>query len=248
MSAIPAPPTPVVDRSLHVGRFGALGVMAGIVLSGPLAIAVVEAVAPQPPWSGAATYAAHFSPLQVLPYVAGLLLVSASVALVAGAALAARPERRGRALMALVLAAVFATMIIVNYTVQLALVPALVASGDPRHHVLLDLLSMGNPTSLAWALEMVGYGVLGVATWLVAPIMADLGSRWAARAFVANGVTSVAGAVWTALDPGWEMSPLGLVVFAAWNVVLFVAAALARPVFRPGAAGRDGAFALPSSA
>jgi len=234
-------------RSVPIGRLGALGVMAGIILSGPLAIVIVEALAPQPPWSGAAIFIAHWSPLQVAPYVAGLLLVGSSVALIVGAAMMARPDRRAHALMALVLAAVFATMIVVNYTLQLALVPELVRASEPRHHALIELTSMGNPTSLAWALEMIGYGALGVATWIAAPIMRDLGLHWAGRAFVLNGVTSVGGAVWTVLGPGWEMTTLGLVVFSAWNVVLFAAAALALPAFRRAAGGRGGAIGLASS-
>lgn len=219
------------STSTPLGRAGALGTMAGILLSGPIAVALVEAVAPQPPWSGPEAFVAAWSPWQVVPYVAGFVLVGSLVALMVGAWVVAPPRHRPRATLALVLTGVFATMIVINYTLQVALVPSLVAGARASHGVLVEVFSMGNPTSLAWALEMIGYGVLGVATWIAAPVMADLGLRWAARAFVANGVMSVAGAVWTALDPGWEPTTAGLVAFALWNVVLFAMAWLALAAF-----------------
>jgi hypothetical protein len=37
------------------------------------------------------------------------------------------------------------------------------------HAVLIGALTMANPSSLAWGLEMWGYGFLSVGTWQVAP-------------------------------------------------------------------------------
>lgn len=215
-----------------MGRFGALGTMAGVILSGPLAIIVVEAVAPQPPWSGPEPFVRSFSAIQSAPYLAGFLLVGSLVVLMVATQALAPAAHRARSTAALVLTAAFATLICFNYILQTTFVPHLVSAPSDRGLGLIEAFTMGNPTSLAWALEMWGYGLLGVATWLAAPAIAALGRRWAGRLFVANGIISVAGAGWTALDPGWEMTPIGLVMFAGWNVVLFAMAASALPAFR----------------
>jgi hypothetical protein len=80
---------------------------------------------------------------------------------------------------------------------------------------------MVNPRSLGWALEMWGYAILGVATWLVAPVFAgSVQERTVAWMFVANGPLSVAGGLATALWPGWVMTTPRLIAFAGWNVLV----------------------------
>jgi hypothetical protein len=79
---------------------------------------------------------------------------------------------------------------------------------------------MANPRSLGWGLEMWGYAVLGVATWLTAPVFGNTRTgRWTRAVFVANGPLSIAGAMATALSPGWVLRPVGLGAFAAWNIL-----------------------------
>lgn len=75
---------------------------------------------------------------------------------------------------------------------------------------------------------MWGWGLFGVASWLVAPVLRDsrLG-RAASFALVANGPVSIAGALLTVLAPGWVMTAPGMVAFVLWNVLVFVMAALA---------------------
>jgi hypothetical protein len=76
--------------------------------------------------------------------------------------------------------------------------------------------------------------VLGVATWLIAPVLVDHGraGRTAAALFVANGPVSIIGALWTALRPGWVMTPIGLGMFAGWNLLMLVMVALVIVAFR----------------
>lgn len=85
-------------------------------------------------------------------------------------------------------------------------------AGDPA----LGYLVMANPRAISWALEMFGYALFGVATWLVA---AQFGATvaWLLRA---NGVVSVLGAILTAIDLAWVHTTAGLVSFAGWNVLL----------------------------
>jgi len=205
----------------------ALAVIAGILLSGPLALLTVALVHPQPPWQGPARFAAEFHVVQLLPYLGGFVLVGGCVALVATLCALAPPERRGRAGVALALAAAFAALILLNYVLQAAFVPALVSEYRPEDNALIAAFTMSNPRSLAWALEMWGYGVLGVATWAVAVVFgATRLERATAAAFRANGVVSVAGALATALWPGWELTVAGGVAFGSWNLLVIVMAAL----------------------
>ena len=60
-------------------RTSAALVLAGAVLSGPVAMFVVAQVAPQPAWAGAGVFADHYHPVQGLPYLLGFLLISGFV-------------------------------------------------------------------------------------------------------------------------------------------------------------------------
>jgi hypothetical protein len=59
------------ERFLIVGLVLALGAS---LLSGPVALVIVDAAHSQPPWQGSATFAASYHPVQLLPYLLGLLL------------------------------------------------------------------------------------------------------------------------------------------------------------------------------
>jgi len=202
--------------------------LAGIVLSGPVSLALVAALHPQPAWSGPDAFVRAYHPIQTLPYFTGFLLVGGSLYMIAALQTLAGEALRARATAALGFAAAFAALIFFNYVVQTTFVPALVAHRAPESAPLIAALSLSNPRALGWALEMWGYGVLGVATWLVAPVLADHGraGRAAAALFVANGPVSIVGALLTALRPGWVMTPAGLAMFAGWNLLMIVMVAL----------------------
>ena len=59
----------------RLGMAAAITTLLGIVVSGPLVLLVVNATHPQPPWQDAALYARNYHPVQVFPYLGGLLLV-----------------------------------------------------------------------------------------------------------------------------------------------------------------------------
>lgn len=202
--------------------------LAGVLLSGPVALAIVAGTHPQPPWSGPAAFAASFHPVQTLPYFAGLLLVGGFVGLIAALhGLAAEPVRT-RTRIALAFAAAFGAMVFVNYAIQTTFVPALLSAGDPAAAALAGSLSMANPLALGWALEMWGYGLLGVATWLAAPVFLGMPrGRITAALFVVNGPLSIIGALATALWPGWVLTPAGIWAFALWNLLVVAMAGFA---------------------
>lgn len=210
-----------------------IGVVVGIVLSGPLAVLWVESSHPQPPWQSAQVWVDHYHPGQLLPYAGGFVLVASSIAWIASVHAGAARNRRGLSAAALVFTGAFAALIFLNYLFQAVVLPSLVSDYDPNDATLVAALSMANPRSLAWQVEMWGWGAFGVATWLVAPTFG--GSRLERAtgiAFTANGVLSVVGAVLTVVLPGWVLSSGGLVAFATWNGLLLVMALLCLRVFR----------------
>ncbi|HEY6033941.1 MAG TPA: hypothetical protein VIV58_06765 [Kofleriaceae bacterium] len=192
-------------------------------LSGPLGF-VTSLHEGQPAWRDARSYFEHAHRLQQLPFWFGFLLIVSCVFLVARLASLAFDHHRTRAFIAIVAIAVYAALISINYALQVAYIPALVAAHDDA----LAYVTMTNPTAPTWVLEMFGYAVLGLATAILAPaITGDSFRRRLIRGLLrANGAISVGGALITALDLGWVQTPVGLACFVAWNVLMIVAMAL----------------------
>jgi len=112
--------------------------------------------------------------------------------------------------------------------VQTTFVPALAREPASAASPVLAALTMSNPLSLGWRLEMWAYGILGVATWLVAPVFGgSVLERWTAATFVVSGPLSIAPALLTAFLPGWALTLPGLVGFGIWNLLVVAMATLA---------------------
>jgi hypothetical protein len=201
-----------------------LAVMAGILLSGPLGVVIVEWLAPQPLWTDVETFALHYRTLQGLPYLFGFLLLGALVAFVARSAVLLR--RRGgdrdemRASLATITVAIFGTLVFVNYTLQLAWLPAAARARSP----FVELVAMANPLAICWSFEMFAYAALALALWLVAPV---LERRLTRVLFGLNVFASVGAAAIAAADPTWLLRPVGLVLYSVWNALLLAMMALA---------------------
>lgn len=214
--------------SCRAGAFGAALALVGTSLSGPLGLALVASTHPQPAWRDAQLFAENYHFVQVLPYFAGLLLVAGFVILIASVHQLAEPRLKAATASASIFAAVFAALISLNYVVQTTFVPDLARHDGSAAAALVAALSMSNPRSLAWAIEMWGYAFLGVATWLCASVFGRTPlERTLAFTFVANGVMGVAGAAYTIARPGWVMTPPGLAAFGSWNVLAATMASLA---------------------
>jgi hypothetical protein len=212
-----------VPRAERAVVQAALVVIVGVLLSGPVALVAVAMVHPQPAWEGAERFAAELHPIQLLPYVGGFVLIGGCVALVASLHALVPEQRRARANLALALAAAFAALILLNYIIQTTFVPSLVRPYRAEHAALVEALAMANPRSLAWALEMWGYGVFGVATWAIACAFGSSRiERVTAATFVANGVISIVGGFATMLAPDWPHTTAGFTSFAAWNALVVV--------------------------
>jgi hypothetical protein len=103
----------------------------------------------------------------------------------------------------------------------------LIREYTPDLDPIITLLAVTNPSSLFWAIEMWGYGFLGLGTWFAAGFFPSHGIEGAIKAlFVANGVLSVLGALYTSIRVEWVLSTAGMISYAAWNVLYLVLAAL----------------------
>ena len=192
-------------------------VLVGAVLSGPVAMLVVAQLSPQPAWICVSAFADNYHPVQVLPYLLGYILLAGFVFFSASCHALAAAHLRPRTSAALVFTGIYAALVFTNYTIQLGFIPR-VLNDRPAY---LSVLTMANPESFAWFLEMFGYAAMGVATWLLAPAFG--GSRRAdviRYLLIANGVLSIIGAACTALFDGWVFSAAGLVSFAGWNLLI----------------------------
>ena len=220
-------------RACRWGARAAICTLLGIVVSGPLAVLVLSLVHPQPPWSDAETFARHYHWLQALPYFGGFFLVFGFVTMMASLYVLAPAEQKPNATTALVFTAAFAALVFLNYLIQTTFVPNLARHYSAQNANVIAALSMVNPSSLAWALEMWAYALLGIAHLLIAPVFSRTAiERVTAILFVVNGVSSVASALWTAADPGWMMTSIGGVAYTVWNVLILAMVSVALVVFR----------------
>jgi hypothetical protein len=226
----------------RIGRGAAACTLAATLSSGPVALVIVRSTHPQSDWQSARVFAEHYHPIQSLPFFLGLFLVAGFVGMICSLHALAHPTARVPTQTAVVFASAFAALVLLNYALQTTFVPSLTKGYVDANGPLLEAVTMSNPKSIAWSLEMWGYAWLGVATWLASPVLSrNRLERATAYTFAVNGPISIAGALWTAFDPGWVMTKPGLVVFSAWNGLVVVMSALAFAAFRSRLNQNDGA-------
>jgi hypothetical protein len=212
----------------QAGIAGAMLVLVGIVLSGPVGLFIVAAVHPQPAWTTARAVAAHYHAIQTLPFFLGFVLIIGCDLLIAALYRLADEQDKTRALLAVICAAAFTSLIAFNYLCQTTFVPALLTNYRPENDAIVATLSLVNRRSLSWAIEMWGWGLLGLATWLIAPVYRGSPlERATAGVCILNGIVSIVGAFITAADLSWVLTVPGIVNYVGWNILIVVMAVLA---------------------
>lgn len=206
------------------GALGAILTAAGTLASGPLALPVVALVQPQPPWAGPGVFVENFHRIQTLPFYFGFVLLAGSILMLVSIHLLS--QGRASTLAGLVFMSIGSALIFLNYLIQTTFIPAAVGNYTPALDPVIGAFSMSNPVSLAWAIEMWGYGFMGLGTWCAATIFAATPLERAARAlFILNGIASVFGALAISFNLEGVFSPAGLAGYVAWNL-LYVALAV----------------------
>jgi hypothetical protein len=219
---------PTIERSLSRA---ALVVIAASLL-GPGVVFVDAAVRRPQPWSGPAAFLADWRWVQTLPPLLGFALLLGFVLFVA-AARRLDEARGGRVdqVPVLLLTAIYGALVAFNYVAN----AVYVQHAAPEDLGAVSVLSMNNPRSLCWAIEMFAYALLGVVTWLLAPTFRE--ERAIALLLRTNGIVSVASAAWTVVDLAWVQTPVGLVFYALWNLLVVAIMVLVVVRFRTADAG-----------
>jgi len=116
----------------------------------------------------------------------------------------------------LAFAIIYATMISMNYFIQLTFV---------RFGAFnTDVFSITDPQSMMMTIEILGYFFMGLSTLFIAPIFEsgrlEQSIRWL---FVFNGILGIGGAIGFALNLDWRILIGGLII---WTIVMPVTTAL----------------------
>jgi hypothetical protein len=203
---------------------GAIVALVGFITSGPLGLMLVKLTKPQPLWVSAPVFAANYHFVQDIPYYFGFLLIGGMLMVASGHYLDCTAENKKvkfNLLLSLSLTTAFAVLIFFNYICQTTFIRHLAINNTAQNDSIIATFSMANPMSLSWAIEMWGYGVLGVATWLVAEYYKEKNNiiSWL---LILNGIVSTATIVFTILDINWVLTTIGLIAYMFWNALMIV--------------------------
>ena len=213
-------------ESLNLFRFGRVAVivnMFGIIFSGLVFPLLTMIYAPQPPWKDATLFSASFHPLQTMTFFCGFFLVIGSLMTFIVLYLNASSSKKIQALTGLLINVVFTAVVFLNYIIQTTYIPYLATHFPPETEFVLPAFTMANPGSFAWALEMYGWGGIGLSFIFMAFIFGnDKTGRLLKILFLLNGAASCASALMTSVDMTWLFSSAGLASLIIWNVLVFV--------------------------
>lgn len=210
------------SKNNHLISLGALVSLAGYVLSGPVGFGIVQMTKPQPAWVSVAVFAENYHVVQDMPYYFGLLLIGGMLMLSAGHYLntkAENDETRFHVLLSLVWTTVFAALIFFNYICQTTFIRHLALDFKPENEAIITIFSMANPMSLSWAIEMWGYGILGVGTWFLSSYYAEK-NRAIYWLLIINGIVSILTVVFIIIDVKWLLTTVGLISYFIWNILM----------------------------
>ncbi|HET9136520.1 MAG TPA: hypothetical protein VFO76_07780 [Candidatus Kapabacteria bacterium] len=203
-------------------RLGAIVALVGYICSGPVGFLVTILVHPQPSWRSASLFASQYDIIQDIPYYFGLLLISGMLMLAAGHYRIARSvsdETSFHLLLSLMWSVVFAALVSFNYLCQTTFIRHLALNYHSENDSLIAAFSLSNPMSLSWAIEMWGYGILGVANLLLSGYYRQKNTLIRSL-LIANGIISIATVIVTIIDIHWVMTTPGLIGYFLWNILM----------------------------
>jgi len=193
--------------------------LAGLIASGPVAFALVMRLAPQPEWTSSHVFVQHYNVLQNLPYFLGFLIVIGISMLSASHYLESRNSAfEVTQVLALIATVMFACFALFNYVIQTTFIHNLATHYNEHFDSAIEALSMSNPMSICWAIEMWGYAFMGVATWLWSTLYA--GNRMLRNLLMANGIISLICPFITILNVYWVLTMPGLIGYFLWNILM----------------------------
>jgi hypothetical protein len=202
---------------------------AGIILSGPPMVFLVEHLKPQPGWVDAETFIANFHWLQTLPYWFGFILIIGNVLFIVSAGRLSSIRDRIQSSLSVICAGIYGSLVSINYAIQIAFVPAMVSDSNQ----ILEFVSMVNPKSICWILEMFAYAILGIAYWLVSIAFQGKGILNIIKyLMIFNGIASLLGVLIPVFDPELLLESESIMGYVLWNVLIVLIMSLILIAFR----------------
>lgn len=196
--------------------------LAGFILSGPVGFLVVRFSSPQPAWQSSYEFARSYQAIQDIPYYFGFLLVGGMLMFTVAHFMNFKSENTVdlfHLTLSVAWTIIFAVVILFNYICQITFVRHLARHYTSSNDAAIAIFSMANPSSLCWAIEMWGYGFLGIANWLMSPYYRQR-NRLIYVLLISNGIISVLTAILTVIDNGWLLTSTGLTSYIVWNVLM----------------------------
>ena len=219
-------PTNLNERTANDKRslisLGSMAALVGFILSGPVGFIIVQFTKPQPAWTSVDKFVAHYNSLQNIPYYFGFILVGGMLLLAVAHYLNSDNEStvdRMHVVLSLLWTTIFAALVFFNYICQIAFIHHLATDYKPENATVIFTLSMANPASLSWAIEMWGYAILGVATWLLSAYYREK-NKTIYFLLIANGIISILSAAVFVYNGKWQVTSIGLASYFFWNMLM----------------------------
>jgi hypothetical protein len=160
--------------------------------------------------------------IQPFATVVGFLLTSSFLVVMACIHSYASEERKVFSLVGLSFAIIYATLISVNYFIQLTFVRQTTFD--------VSVFDMANNQSMMWVIEVLGYFFMGLSTLFAAPVFGSSKVESLVKwLFVANGILGILTPIAYALSLPIEILLGGLI---AWDIVMPLATASLAYLFR----------------
>jgi hypothetical protein len=148
--------------------------------------------------------------------ISGFILTSIFLIVITCIYYSAPDDKKILGQIGLSFAIIYATMISMNYFIQLTFVKFGAFN--------TDIFSITNPQSMMMTIEVLGYFFMGLSTLFIAPIFQsgrlEKLIRWL---FVFNGILGIGGAIGFALNLDWRILIGGLII---WTIVMPITTAL----------------------
>lgn len=212
-----------MKKVLQFGKT-AVGInMAGILFSGLLFPLLTAIFHPQPRWQNSELFIQSFHWIQTATFFFGYILVTGSLLTFIALYFLTEKSKRIIAFSGLVINIIFSGIVYLNYIIQTTWIPYLAHNNPAETSYLLTAFTMTNPGSLAWALEMYGWGGIGLSFIFMAfSFQSGRNQRILRTLFLINGITSVGSAILTSVDMNWIFSPAGFAALIVWNMLVFI--------------------------
>jgi hypothetical protein len=156
--------------------------------------------------------------------ISGFILTSIFLIVITCIYYSAPDDKKILGQIGLSFAIIYATMISMNYFIQLTFVKFGAFN--------TDIFSITNPQSMMMTIEVLGYFFMGLSTLFIAPIFQsgwlEKSIRWL---FVFNGILGIGGAIGFALNLDWRILIGGLIL---WTIVMPITTALISYWFKTG--------------